>query len=360
MLLRRLRCAGERALHFLKNATGAPVHVVADFGAIDATDLIVDALQGDQQTRSDLNLLLADTPADQTVLVSGATMAPDDNRLFAGIETRLVGFRVAQPDHLRKLVEISASGAVPAAQVSKAVDLATALGKTVVLAPFKGQSIATRLLERLHEAADTLLLSGAIPHELDEALVAFGFDVGPYQAQDMVGLDVAYGDRKRQAEGRNPARRYVHISDRMVQEGRLGRQVGVGWYRYPGGGGAVIDPLIEDLINEEARFAKVRQRAFDAAEIQHRILMALIHESADLLEDGTAACAADIDTVAVCGLGFPEHLGGIVQYADKKGAEWVQTQLAALASEDPIVWRPGLVISDCARRKSKLSLWTRP
>lgn len=46
------------------------------------------------------------------------------------------------------------------------------------------------------------------------------------------------------------------ILGRMVAEGRIGKVGGVGYYRYPGGGGAVVDPLIEDLILEEAYYAK--------------------------------------------------------------------------------------------------------
>lgn len=351
--------AGERALHFLSDVAGAPVRVTAGFGAVRTADLIVDALQDDRAARVELCACMAAVSADQMALALGAAETPDDNRVSIEIQNRFISFRISQPEHLRKLVEISAGGSVPPGLITGAVDLAAALGKTVVLTPCGRRSIATRLLERLQEAADTLLLYGAIPHELDEALAAFGFDIGPYEAQDLTGLDVAYGERKEQEAGRNPARRYVHISDRMVHEGRLGRKVGVGWYRYPGGGGAVIDPLIEDLIAEEARFAKVPQRVFDASEIQHRILIALIHESASLLEDGTATCGTDVDTVSVCGLGFPEHLGGILQYADSQGAGWVQTQLTALALDDPIVWHPSTAISDCAQRKSKLSLWTR-
>ncbi|MFK5997198.1 MAG: 3-hydroxyacyl-CoA dehydrogenase family protein [Rhodobacterales bacterium] len=73
-------------------------------------------------------------------------------------------------------------------------------------------------------------------------------------------MDIAYTNRQRQNATRDPARRYIPIADRMVEEGRLGKKSGVGWYRYPGGGGAVIDPLLEDMIIEESYFAKVSRR----------------------------------------------------------------------------------------------------
>lgn len=93
-----------------------------------------------------------------------------------------------------------------------------------------------------------LLMHHTNPWELDEALMAWGYTVGPCEAQDLIGLDPVLM--------RQPARP-MPILPRMVAEGRMGKIGGVGYYRYPGGGGAVIDPLIEDLIREEAWFAKV-------------------------------------------------------------------------------------------------------
>lgn len=85
------------------------------------------------------------------------------------------------------------------------------------------------------------------PWDLDEALIAWGYGRGACEAQDVVGLDTILAAHK--AADPSP------VLSRMVAEGRIGKKAGWGYYRYPGGGGAVIDPLIEDLILEEARFA---------------------------------------------------------------------------------------------------------
>ena len=62
-----------------------------------------------------------------------------------------------------------------------------------------------------------------IPWDVDEAMVSFGYAMGPYEAQDLSGLDIAYANRRRQDANRDPNRRYIPISDRMVDEGRLGK-----------------------------------------------------------------------------------------------------------------------------------------
>lgn len=277
--------AAERALFFLGRLQGMPLpDVAADFGPIARADVVFEASEGGVSQRKH-SLAQLKTHLPEKALL--ATTNPSGGA---------VGFHLFAPAHIRRLVEISPDLETDA--LGAMFDLARDMGRVPVLVPMGRASVGTRLQRALYEAADKLLLQGAIPHELDEAMVAFGFDMGVFEAQDLTGLDVAYSDRKRMD-------RPSLVSDRMVEEGRLGKKVGVGWYRYPGGGGAVIDPLIEDLIREEARFAGIEPRVFDVNEMQQRLVQTLRQEGATLLADGTATEAADITHVLVHGLGFP-------------------------------------------------------
>lgn len=216
------------------------------------------------------------------------------------------------------------------------------MGETIDGKPVKAPVLpgaGDRILARYREAADTVLMDGSTPWDIDEAMVEFGFAMGPYEAQDLSGLDVDYANRKRQAATRDPDRRYIPISDRMVEEGRLGRKVGVGWYRYPGGGGAVIDPLLEDLVREEAYFAKVTRCEYSPEEIRTRLVFAMINEAADLLEEGITESARDIDLVSIDGVGFPRSRGGLLSYADAVGPETILRQIKEFAREDPVAWK---------------------
>ena len=60
----------------------------------------------------------------------------------------------------------------------------------------------------------------------------------------------------------------------------------------------LYDPLIEDLIREEAHFAKVTRTEISEAEIQEQLLLAMINEAADILGEGIAHSAAEIDLVS--------------------------------------------------------------
>lgn len=281
----------ERIATFLRRMPGGDrITLALSLDAVQRAEAVFEAgdctLAERARTLTALNRLMPDN-----ALLATIPPAPQPNR-------KVPGFDLAAPAHLRRLAEITPAPETRPADMDAAFDLARQIGKMPVLARFGRASISTRLTMRLHGVAEALLLEGAIPSELDDALVARGFDIGPLEAQDLVGLDVAFAARKANGDTSHL------ISDRMVHEGRLGKSVGVGWYRYPGGGGAVIDPLIEDLIHEEARFAGVVPRHVSAQEIVDRVRAALVDESRAITADGDAT-ADIIDRVARLGLGIP-------------------------------------------------------
>lgn len=289
--------AAERARFFLGRMQGPrgaiSANVESDFTSLRAADVVFEAQDCAAHERAQSLIGLATQLRNCALLIT--TNLSGFPSGIAG--PQLVGFHLFAPAHIRRLVEITPGPETTDDTLATAQDFVRAMDRVPVLAPVGRASIGTRLERALYEAAERLLLMGVIPHELDEAMVACGFDMGLFEAQDLIGLDVAYADRKRTA-------RPALVYDRMVQEGRLGKKVGVGWYRYPGGGGAVIDPLLEDLIREEARFAKVEMRDIGTKDIQRTLLQALADEGRALVADGTAPSAGDVDRVVAHGLGF--------------------------------------------------------
>jgi 3-hydroxyacyl-CoA dehydrogenase len=111
----------------------------------------------------------------------------------------------------------------------------------------------------------------------------------------------------------------------------------------------VIDPLVEDLVLEEAHFARVERRALSDEELCERLVLAMIDEAAAILHEGIAASARDIDLVSVHALGFPRWRGGLMHHADALGTAQVVARLRALAREDPAARTISPVLMDCAR-----------
>jgi len=200
-------------------------------------------------------------------------------------------------------------------------------------------SLADRLLMHCHEIASLMLMDGASPYEIDEAMKSFDFTMGIYEAEDLVGLDASYELRKAHKSNRDPARRYIPIADRMAEEGRLGKKINVGWYRYPGGNGKVEDPIVDDLVIEESWFAKVERRDFSENEILERVLVGLINEICLILETGEYSIA-DVDAVMATHFNYPKDRASILAYADDLGAEIILKLINNFAQDDAAFWQP--------------------
>jgi 3-hydroxyacyl-CoA dehydrogenase len=205
-----------------------------------------------------------------------------------------------------------------------------AMNKTAVVAGNAFGFIGNRIFAAYRRQCEFMLEDGASPQQVDRALEAFGFAMGPFAVADMSGLDIAWRMRQSQAATRDPADRYVKIPDVLCEEGRLGRKTAAGYYRYDGGAGRQSDPAV-DVIISAARAAKgIVARTLSDDEIVSRALLAMVNEAALLLAEGVAQRASDIDVAFVNGYGFPKWEGGPVFWARQRGLQPLQEEIARL------------------------------
>jgi 3-hydroxyacyl-CoA dehydrogenase/enoyl-CoA hydratase/3-hydroxybutyryl-CoA epimerase len=178
---------------------------------------------------------------------------------------------------------------------------------------------------------------------VDEAMVAFGFPVGPIALLDEVGIDVGAKVAKVM---------HQHFGDRMapppsmakvLDDGRLGRKNKRGFYAYDGKKKRVDETVYALLPAGSAR------RPFEARDIQDRLLFAFLNEAALCLQDGILRSPRDGDMGAIYGLGFPPFLGGPFRYLDHLGARFAVQVLEKLADRHGERFRPAQVLQDLAR-----------
>jgi 3-hydroxyacyl-CoA dehydrogenase len=164
--------------------------------------------------------------------------------------------------------------------------------------------------------------------------------MGPFQVTDLAGGDIAWATRKRRAATRDPEARYVHIADRLCEQGWFGQKTGRGYYLYPQGSRAGIpDPEVEAIIDEERRSAGITLRHFASGDILRRYLAAMVNEGANVVEQGIALRPLDVDVTLLYGYGFPRWRGGPMQYADTVGLPAILADIHKFAQEDPRFWR---------------------
>lgn len=349
----RLDASGADALR-------ARLQVSDDYAVASGTSLAIEAAFELMDLKKEIFARL-DTALPPDAILATNTSYLDVDEIAAGTRdpSRVVGLHFFAPAHVMRLLEIVKGAQTSDRALAMGFGLAKLLKKVPVQAGVCDGFIGNRIFSRYKEEADILLMDGAVPWQVDEAMQVFGYAMGPFEVGDLSGLDIGFANRRRQDAERDPNRRYIPIADRMVKEGRLGRKAGVGWYRYPGGGGKVVDPLIEDLIAEEARFAGVERREIGDDEIRERLVLAMINEAADILGEGIAASAADIDLVTVFGYGFPRWRGGLMHYADALGVDKIVERIRNLEAADPVIWKLSTSLADCADRNLSLKDWTR-
>jgi 3-hydroxyacyl-CoA dehydrogenase len=274
-----------------------------------------------------------------TTILATNTSYLDVNALAADLRHpgRFLGLHFFAPAHVMKLLEIVRGAQTSDAALGLAFAMTKILGKIPVVSGVCDGFIGNRILSRYRQATDVLMLEGSCPKGVDEAMRGFGMAMGPYEAQDMSGLDISYANRKRQNLRERKDIRYVTIADTLVEDlGRLGRKSGAGWY--DAAGKHVESDAVTHAIYVASDKAGVSRVARSKDEIAERALLAMIMEATRILEEGIAARPQDIDLVMVHGFGFPLWRGGLMHVAQTLTPPVVLSKLEALAADDPLSW----------------------
>ena len=325
-----------------------------DYAKASGADLAIEAVFEDVDVKREVFARLA------AVLRPGAILATntsylDPREIFAGIDNpdRCLGLHFFSPAHVMKLLEIVKTPATAPEVLATGFALARRLRKVAVLSGICDGFIGNRMLAAYRREADYLLADGALPYQIDAAMRAFGLPMGPYEMQDMSGLQIAWANRKRQAATRAPDERYVTIADQLCEMGRLGQRAGKGWYAYEEGSRKPVrDPEVEALIEAYSAQQGIARRGFTEEDISARLLAVLANEGARIVEEGIAEDDAAVDMVQVHGYGFPRWRGGPMHYAAETGWEETAAVMRQVAGESPGSWVIG-PLADRARPSGK-------
>jgi 3-hydroxyacyl-CoA dehydrogenase/enoyl-CoA hydratase/3-hydroxybutyryl-CoA epimerase len=215
--------------------------------------------------------------------------------------------------------------------VVSAVAYGRKLGKTVIVVRDGPGFYANRVLAPYVNAAGLLLDEGVSIEAIDEALVKFGFPVGPITLVDEVGLDVASKAGAIVAEAFGERMAPNESIPRVIRAGRLGRKGKRGFYQYDDAGKkGGVDGSVYDLLPTGQK-----RSTESAARIVQRCVYAMLNEAVLCLEDGILRSARDGDIGAVFGIGFPPFRGGPFRFIDRTGAAVVVATLDTMEREFP-------------------------
>jgi len=319
------------------------LQIVTDYDALSDTDLVIEAVFEDMDVKKTVFAEL-DRVCKPGAILASNTSYLDINEIAATTSrpADVLGLHFFSPAHVMKLLEVVVADATAPDVVATGFALGKALGKISVRAGVCDGFIGNRILSTYRTCADHMILDGASPYQIDTALEAFGFAMGPFAVADLAGLDIGWAVRKRKrAEGLDPRARDASYADTLCEGGHFGQKTGKGYYDYAAGPKArVPNPDVMPLIDAERAAQGITPRTFSDEEIVRRYMASMVNEAAKVVGEGIARRPLDVDMTLLFGYGFPRYRGGPLKWADIVGLDALLADIKRYGETDPYFWQP--------------------
>ena len=251
-------------------ARRARITPVQHLAAMREADLVIEAVYENLELKQSIFRELDAALKPSAVLASNTSYLDID--AIAAVTARprqVLGLHFFSPAHIMRLLEIVRGAQTAPAVLEAALALGERMGKVSVVAGNCHGFIGNRMLEPYATEARLMLLEGALPYQVDRALQAFGFAMGPFRMYDVVGIDLEW--RARELAGVGQDQPAVQVDNRLCEMGRFGQKSGAGYYRYaPGSRQAEHDTEVDALVLRVAETLGYPRRDFADEEILER------------------------------------------------------------------------------------------
>ena len=278
-------------------------------------DLKLEIFKNLDEHTNDKAILASNTSGLDVDAIASVTKRPD----------KVVGTHFFSPANIMRLLEVVRGEQTSHETLASVMTVSKKIKKAAVVSLNAPGFIGNRMLFNYTAQANMLLLEGALPHQIDQAIESFGLNMGPFRMMDLVGLDLGWRARKLSGV-ESPL--HAKIGDYLCDNDRFGQKNGKGYYNYSEGSRAPNPaPENEEVYEKISAENGFTRREISDEEITDRCILALINEGADILSEGVAQRAADIDVVYINGYGFPVWRGGPMHHANAMGLDVVVDKL---------------------------------
>jgi 3-hydroxyacyl-CoA dehydrogenase len=258
-------------------------------------------------------ILATNTSALNIDEIAAMTRRPED----------VIGLHFFSPANVMKLLEIVRAKHTADDVVATSMALAQKINKIAALVGVCPGFVGNRILFARQIQANKLLAKGLMPWDVDAALNAFGFKMGPFQMSDLAGLDIGWS---KGATTDNP------IRDMLCEMDRRGQKTQAGFYDYDETRRPIPSDVTAGIIK---KVTGAEASTMSADEIIEICIYPMINEAVKILEENKAQRPSDIDVVWLNGYGWPADKGGPMFYGDMVGAQAVLDRMEKLGADDP-------------------------
>ncbi len=301
------------------------VEGTAEYIGFGATDLVIEAVFEDLELKHRVLREVEEAAAESTIVGTNTSTIPISRIAEAsGRPQNVIGLHFFSPVEKMPLLEIIVTPQTDPSVAATCHRFAKDIGKTPIIVNDAPGFYVNRILGPYMNEAALLLEQGVRMEEIDGAMTAWGFPVGPITLFDEVGLAVAMKSGGILGEAFADRMQPNEALPKLVADGRQGRKNGRGFYRFEDGKKAGPDESVYALIGTP------QPRSVPLEEIQERLALGMVNEAVRCLEDGVLRSARDGDVGAVFGIGFPPFRGGPFWYLDAVGPAAVLARLRSL------------------------------
>jgi len=236
--------------------------------------------------------------------------------------SRLVGIHFFNPVAQLQLVEIVQGPLTQPAIVQSALKFTRKLDKLPLPCKSAPGFVVNRVLTPYINEALFALEAGIPAAVIDRVGKEFGMPMGPIELTDVVGLDVSLHVGRVLAEAFR--RRVPEILIKLVDEKKLGRKSGEGFYVWRDG----------KPVKPEAPHFAVPE------DLEDRLILPMLNEAVACLREGVVEDGDLLDAGVIFATGFAPFRGGPLHYAKERGIANVTARLEELARRYGERFRP--------------------
>ncbi len=293
--------------------------------SLSEKDLIIEAVFENMDLKKEIFSKLNNIAKKGAILATN-TSGLDINEIASTTDSpeNVIGLHFFSPANVMKLLEIVRGEKTSNEVIATSMTMAKSIGKVAALVGVCPGFVGNRILAQRQREANKLILEGALPWDIDDALFEFGFPMGPFAMSDLAGLDIGWNKENSRGET---------IREKLCENDRFGQKSGKGFYIYDENRKKSPDPEVEELIISFAQEKQIKRRSISKEEIIERCLYPMINEGFKILEEGMAIRASDIDIIWINGYGWPVYEGGPMFYGNLIGFEKILEWLKKMEEE---------------------------